>query len=84
MKCGLKWKLQNKREVQIKTASESPYAMMKRFFELNNGRIKVKIRFEAFNLKSMAYNINRIVNLLLNDLKMKHIRFLFIIIDKSL
>ena len=54
---------------KLRPVVESPYGTMKQFYELNQLPYSGKIKMQGIvNLKSIAYNINRISNLILRDL----------------
>ena len=75
-----------KEKYKLRPIVESPYGTMKQFYELNQLPYRVKYKIQGIvNLKSIAYNINRIVNLVLRDLLFEnktYKKFVHKIIDK--
>ena len=77
---------ESKEKYKLRPAVESPYGTMKQFYELNQLPYTGKNKIQGIvNLKSIAYNINRIVNLVLRDLLFEneiYQKFVHKIIDK--
>ena len=75
-----------KEKYKLRPVVESPYGTMKQFYELNQLPYRGKYKIQGIvNLKSIAYNINRIVNLVLCDLLFEnetYQNFVHKIIDK--
>ena len=75
-----------KEKYKLRPVVESPYGTMKQFYELNQLPYRGKYKIQGIvNLKSIAYNINRIVNLVLRDLLFEnetYKNFVHKIIDK--
>ena len=75
-----------KEKYSLRPVVESPYGTMKQFYELNQLPYRGKYKIQGIvNLKSIAYNINRIVNLVLCDLLFEnetYQNFVHKIIDK--
>ena len=87
MRCCLKWKLQKqKKSTVLRPVVESPYGTLKQFYELNQLPYIGKFKIQGIvNLKSIAYNIIRISNLILRDLLFEnetYINFVQKTIDK--
>ena len=60
---------ESKEKYKLRPIVESPYSTMKQFYELNQLPYQENIKIQGIvNLKSIAYNINRISNLILRDL----------------
>ena len=58
-----------KEKYSLRPVVESPYGIMKQFYELNQLPYTGKYKIQGLvNLKSIAYNIIRISNLVLRDL----------------
>ena len=75
-----------KEKYKLRPVVESPYGTMKQFYELNQLPFRGKYKIQGIvNLKSIAYNINSIANIVLHDLLFEnkvYQNFVHKIIDK--
>ena len=75
-----------KEKYKLRPVVESPYGTMKQFYEINQLPYMGKNKIQGIvNLKSIAYNINRISNMVLHDLLFEneiYQNFIYKTIDK--
>ena len=75
-----------KEKYKLRPVVESPYGAMKQFYEINQLPYMGKNKIQGIvNLKSIAYNINRISNMVLHDLLFEneiYQNFIYKTIDK--